>query len=34
MMFIYKTAMFAPVKTNILEILEIFLHSAIADHDR
>ena len=32
MMFIYKFAKFTSVLTNIREILEIFVHSMIADH--
>ena len=32
MRFIKKSAKLAPVRTNILEILEIFVHHAIADH--
>ena len=31
-MFIYKTAKFAPVRANILEILEIFVHRTIAHY--
>ena len=32
MMFIYKTAKFAPARTNILEILEIFVYETLTDH--
>ena len=31
-MFIYRTTKFAPARTNILEIVEIFVHLTLTDH--